>query len=143
MPTSCPPPDSCATAAQVWLDTKGRDVFSLGNATVEACVSWGFHHADDDPVLHNSVLADCCLFTLPVTVRNCGDFNVYYLSPTQGCSIAYCSAPGPIMRSSAVSLAVKGLLSDVVGRMSKSHYPVDPKKRAETICPYLNMHIIF
>ena len=36
---------------------------------------------------------ECCLFTLPVTVKNCGDFRVYHIGPTQSCSIAFCSAP--------------------------------------------------
>ncbi len=49
MPTSCPPPDSCGTTAQVWLDLSRLSVSSSsssllrsGNVSAEACVSWGF-----------------------------------------------------------------------------------------------------
>ena len=64
---------------------------------VDACVSWSFedeysndYNHDDQNHISNY---ECCLFTLPTTVKNCGDFRVYHIGPTQACSIAYCSAP--------------------------------------------------
>ncbi len=86
MSTSCPPANSCGSTAQVWLDLPaGSDVLSTGNVSAEACVSWGF----SNPL---AGIADCCLFTLPIKILNCGPFNVYHLGPTQACDIAYCSA---------------------------------------------------
>ena len=62
MPTRCPPAGSCGTSAQVWLDPRNSPgtILSrnLSDATLEACVSW-----------NNGVLSDCCLFTVPVTVK--------------------------------------------------------------------------
>ena len=66
-------------------------------AELEACVSWSFEDADGSNYIYgeenNTPSYDCCLFTLPTTVKNCGDFRVYHIGPTQACSIAYCSAP--------------------------------------------------
>ena len=101
MPTTCPPSGACGTTAQVWLDPRNSPgtllspLSQLNNATVQACVSW-----------NNGLLSDCCLFTVPVTVRRCsqladGGFSVYYLGPTQGCDIAYCSAPPAVGKGGA------------------------------------------
>ena len=83
MPLDCPPPGSCGTQAPVWLDLDSLPQKRNQTIEVDACVSWGFEDLDGQ--------SDCCLFTLPITVKNCGNFNVYYLGPTQACSIAYCS----------------------------------------------------
>ena len=67
-------------------------------AEFESCVSWSFedeYDYDSQTVgsPDSSPTYECCLFTLPTTVKNCGDFRVYHIGPTQACSIAYCSAP--------------------------------------------------
>ena len=86
MATSCPGPGSCGTVAPVWLDMTTRQNLTSNTYSVDACVSWGFGDGGFDNF-------DCCLFTLPVHVKNCQGFNVYFLGPTQACDIAYCSAP--------------------------------------------------
>jgi hypothetical protein len=86
MSTECPSTNACGTTSHVWLKLDdGKDVLNTGNVTVDACVSWSFG-TPSDPFSSS----DCCLFTLPVKIRNCNDFNVYYLGPTQACPIAYC-----------------------------------------------------
>lgn len=72
--------------APVWLDMRTRQNFTENLYSVDACVSWGFGDGGFDNF-------DCCLFTLPVKVKQCKGFRVYYLGPTQACDIAYCSAP--------------------------------------------------
>ena len=79
-------PGSCGTVAPVWLDMRTRQNFTENLYSVDACVSWGFGDGGFDNF-------DCCLFTLPVKVKQCKGFRVYYLGPTQACDIAYCSAP--------------------------------------------------
>ena len=102
MATECPIPGHCGTNAPVWI----RDLdWRIGNlstgmmANLDGCVSWSF----DEDFGNQDQQYDCCLFTLPVTVKNCGDFFVYYLGPTQACSIAYCSASSATKRVGATS----------------------------------------
>ena len=86
MATTCPGPGSCGTIAPVWLDLTTRQNLTRDMFSVDACVSWGFGDGGMDNF-------DCCLFTLPVRVKQCSGFRVYHLGPTQACDIAYCSAP--------------------------------------------------
>ena len=69
-------------------------------AEFDSCVSWSFedeydydYNTQTSGLTGSSPNYECCLFTLPTTVKNCGDFRVYHIGPTQACSIAYCSAP--------------------------------------------------
>ena len=83
-------------------------------AEFDSCVSWSFEDEYDyDSQPESSIESfpnyECCLFTLPTTVKNCGDFRVYHIGPTQACSIAYCSAPEYNMPNSTVSGAVTSL----------------------------------
>ncbi len=126
MASSCPGPGSCGTVAPVWLDMTTRQNLSWNSYSVDACVSWGFGDGGFDNF-------DCCLFTLPVQVKQCKGFRVYYLGPTQACDIAYCSAP--VTRTNHVVPAVGKNLTIPLGVSSDIDKALLPRVRPQKLLP--------
>ena len=74
MPTTCVPMHRCNTHATGWLNGNHPTVAD-GQVTRQVCFHWS---------------SDCCLWSTNIQVRNCGEYFVYLLSGTPGCSLRYC-----------------------------------------------------
>ena len=79
MATSCVSTNHCGTNAPGWLNGAHPTVAD-GQVTRQAC----FHY-----------FSNCCVWSINIQVRNCGDYFVYYINRTpleHTCNLRYCGA---------------------------------------------------
>jgi len=79
LPTTPPDTRACNTHAPGWLDGDHPTPDQLA-VDARVCFHWG---------------ADVCNWSQDIRVRNCGDFFVYRLAGTVGCSLRFCGAASP------------------------------------------------
>ena len=90
MPTTCQDVFHCGTHVPLWLHGTHPTVAD-GIVTREVC--------GKQPMPGTT---DCCTYKDRIQVKNCGNFYVYRLQPTRGCSIAYCAGNVPYVISSVI-----------------------------------------
>ncbi|XP_064597910.1 von Willebrand factor D and EGF domain-containing protein-like [Liolophura sinensis] len=94
MPTECVEVEHCGTLAPLWLSLNEKGPLHIGKERMgKACATWRKRDS-----------TECCLFSKPVTVKNCGGFIIYKLRPPPGCDMAYCAKEiGSSQKSTRVS----------------------------------------
>ncbi|XP_060067975.1 von Willebrand factor D and EGF domain-containing protein-like [Ylistrum balloti] len=85
MPTSCVPSYHCGTNAPIWYDGS-LPTAADGIVNGKACINFG--QATSAAAYGGT---SCCHHSLPIQVKNCGGFNVYHLTRTPACFMAYCA----------------------------------------------------
>ncbi|XP_050419419.1 von Willebrand factor D and EGF domain-containing protein isoform X2 [Patella vulgata] len=89
IPTTCIEPFRCGTQAPIWMNgtiPSPRDGIVKRNTCVNARSGTDF-------------AGTCCSITIPIDVRNCGEFVIYNLRNTPGCPMSYCVESPPQLPS--------------------------------------------
>ena len=76
MPTTAPPQFSCGTHAPGWLNGT-IPAEADGIVARDVCFHWE---------------GDTCNWKVPISVRNCGPFVMFKLTPVPSCALRYCGA---------------------------------------------------
>lgn len=77
MPESKIDPYHCGTHAPIWMNGTHPTVAD-GIVNRKACVNFMRKR-------------NGCFIAIPIRVKSCSGFYVYYLRPARGCSMAYCA----------------------------------------------------